>query len=309
MKVIVTGGSGMIGKHLSELCPDFIYLSSKDCNLLNYESSLEYFKLLNPEFIIHFAAKVGGLYMNMNHNFDMLHNNLLINMNIMKICKELKIKNFIGCLSTCIFPNNINYPITEEQLHNGKPHDSNFGFSYGKRILDIYCKEMNNNKDYNYVCIIPTNVYGENDNFNLKDAHVIPALIHKCYLAKKNNKEFIINGSGKALRQFIYAGDLAKIIYFLVEKIRMNEIQFQNIICSPDEKKEISIEYIVRKIASIFEYNNVVFDTSFSDGQYKKSVSNKRLKSIMPDIEFSEFDKCLKNTIYWFIENFDNLRK
>jgi GDP-L-fucose synthase len=309
MKVIVTGGSGMIGSHLRKICPDYIYLSSKDCNLLNYKSSLEYIKLLNPDFIIHFAAKIGGVYMNMNHNFDMLHDNLLINMNIMKICKELKIKKFIGCLSTCIFPDKVNYPITEEQLHKGEPHDSNFGYSYSKRILDIYCKEMNKKKDYNYVCIIPTNIFGENDNFNIRDGHVIPALIHKCYIAKKNNESFIIKGSGKALRQFIYAGDLVKIICFLVEKIRINEIKFQNIFCSPNEKYEISIEYIVKKIASIFEYNNIEFDTSFSEGQYKKSVSNERLKTIMPNIEFSNFDNCLKKTIEWFIDNFDHLRK
>lgn len=309
MNIIVTGGSGMIGKHLQKLCPNFIYLSSKDCNLLDYESSFNYFKNKNPSFVIHFAAKVGGLYMNMNHNFDMLHENLLINMNVMKICKELKVKNFIGCLSTCIFPNNVEYPITEKQLHNGEPHDSNFGYAYGKRILDVYCKEMNKNQDYNYLCIIPTNIYGEYDNFNLKDAHVIPALIHKCYLAKINNEPFIIKGTGKALRQFIYAGDLAKIICFFVQSIENKNKIPKNIICSPDENDEISIKYIVEKISDIFKYNNIIFDKNYSDGQYKKSVSNQLLKKIIPDIEFSDFDKCLYNTIQWFINNYETVRK
>ena len=208
MKVLVTGGSGLIGRNLQELKPEWKYLSSKDCNLLNYDNSYDYIKKYNPDCIIHLAAKVGGLYMNMNHNFDMLHDNLLINMNIIKICRELKIKKFIGCLSTCIFPDKVSYPITEDQLHNGEPHSSNFGYSYGKRMLEVFCREMNKSKDYDYKCIIPTNIYGKYDNFNLENSHVIPGLIHKCYLAKKENKPFIIRGTGKALRQFIYAEDL-----------------------------------------------------------------------------------------------------
>lgn len=300
----------MIGKHLEKICPDFKYLSSKDCNLLNYENSYNYFKILKPTFVIHLAAKVGGLYMNMNYNFEMLHENLLININIMKICKELKVKNFIGCLSTCIFPDNVEYPITEKKLHDGEPHDSNFGYAYAKRILDVYCKEMNKIEDYNYICIIPTNIYGEHDNFNLKNAHVIPALIHKCYLAKLKKEPFVISGSGKALRQFIYAGDLAKIIHFLVKKIQMKvNLSFQNIICSPEEKSEISIKYIVEKISSIFEYDNIVFNKNCSDGQYKKSVSNEILKNTIPEFQFSNFDNCLINTINWFTSNYESARK
>ena len=148
MKVLVTGGTGLVGKNLKDLCPDFIYASSKDCNLLNYESSKEYIVSINPTHIIHLAAKVGGLYMNLEHNFDMLHDNLLMNMNIMKISRELHIKNFIGCLSTCIFPDSVDYPITEDQLHNGNPHPSNEGYAYGKRMLEVFCRQMNKKLSY-----------------------------------------------------------------------------------------------------------------------------------------------------------------
>lgn len=305
MKVLVTGGSGMVGKHLQKINNNYIYLSSKDCDLTNYTDSYKVIKNINPTHIVHLAAKVGGLYMNMNNNFDMLYDNLLINMNIIKICKDLKIKNFIGCLSTCIFPDKVNYPITEEQLHKGEPHNSNFGYAHSKRILEVFCKEMNQNPENNYVCIIPTNIFGEYDNFNLKDSHVIPGLIHKCYLAKKNNKPFVIRGTGKALRQFIYAGDLAKIINHLL----YNKTENKNIICSPSEMEEISIKEIVEIIMDKFDYHNVKYDTSFSDGQYKKSVSNKVLCDTIPNFVFSDFENCIENTINWFEKNYNILRK
>lgn len=308
MRVLVTGGTGLVGKNLKEICPSptFIYLSSKDCNLLDYQDTKITFEYYNPTHVIHLAAKVGGLYMNLEYNFEMLHDNLLINMNIMKVCKERKIKNFIGCLSTCIFPDKVKYPITEEQLHNGEPHTSNEGYAYGKRMLDVFCRQMNKIHGYTYRCIIPTNIYGKFDNFHLKHSHVIPGLIHKCYLAKKNNEPFKVMGTGKALRQFIYVGDLALIIKHLVYSYNGKEI---NIICSVSEDEEISIRSIVEKIAKIMQYDNIEYDTSFRDGQYKKTVSNEKLKKIIPSLKFKTIDYGLRTTIKWFCENFDTVRK
>ena len=306
MRVLVTGGTGLVGKNLQEVCPNFVYLSSRDCDLLNYDETKKLFEETRPTHVIHLAAKVGGLYMNLEHNFEMLHDNLLINMNIMRVCREFKVKNFIGCLSTCIFPNNVKYPITEDQLHNGPPHPSNEGYSYGKRMLEPFCRQMNKLDGYTYRCIIPTNIYGKYDNFHLKNSHVIPGLVHKCYLAKKNGTPFKVMGTGKALRQFIYAGDLALIISHLVHFYDGPEM---NIICSVSEEEEVSIKYIVEKIAEIMEYDNIEYDTSFGDGQYKKTVSNDKIKKIMPDLVFGDIVFGLNKTIQWFCKNYQTVRK
>lgn len=306
MRVLVTGGTGLVGKNLQEICPNFVYLSSKDCNLLNYHETIALFKKIRPTHVIHLAAKVGGLYMNLEHNFEMLYDNLLINMNIMKACKKYEVKNFIGCLSTCIFPDNVKYPITEKQLHNGEPHKSNEGYAYGKRMLDVFCRQMNKLNGYTYRCIIPTNIYGKYDNYHLKNSHVIPGLIHKCYLAKKNGTPFKVMGTGKALRQFIYAGDLAIIIRYLVYFYNGSEI---NIICSVGEDQEVSIKSIVEKIAEIMKYDNIEYDTSYGDGQYKKTVSNEKIKSIMPNLVFRNINFGLNKTIKWFCENYEKIRK
>lgn len=307
MTILVTGGSGLVGSNLREICgnDDFIYLSSKDCNLIDFNMTKKIFKQYNPNTVIHLAAKVGGLYMNIENNIQMLEDNLLINVNIIKVCRQLKIKKFIGCLSTCIFPDKISYPITENQLRNGPPHPSNEGYAYGKRMLAVMCDQMNKIDGYKYIYISPTNIYGKYDNFHLTNAHVIPNLIHKCIIAKNNNKEFIVKGTGKALRQFIYAKDLAKIIKFLITY----DGTYNHIICSTNITDEISIKDIVQKICINLNYFNIKYDSSFSDGQYKKTVSNEKLRCIYPNLKFTSIDEGLKETIKWVVNNFDNIRK
>jgi GDP-L-fucose synthase len=306
MKILVTGGSGLIGRNFQNICDkthEYLFLNSKQCNLLDYQITYNTFSSFKPDIVIHLAAKVGGLYFNMENNISMIEDNLLMNINIMKVCRELKVKRFIGCLSTCIFPDKIEYPITEDKLHNGAPHTSNEGYAYAKRMLDVMCKQMNKLEGYNYVNIIPTNIYGKYDNFHMQNSHVIPNLIHKCYLAKQTKEPFVIKGSGIALRQFIYAEDIAKILKLYID----NNI-CENLICSSDIQDEISIKRIVEIICEIMKYNNVKYDTNYSDGQYKKSVDNSKLKKYL-NFQFTNIEDGLKKTIEWVYKNYDNIRK
>jgi len=242
----------------------------------------------------------------MNHKVDMFEKNLMINYNVVKCSHIFKVKKFIGCLSTCIFPDKTTYPINEKMLNLGPPHNSNDAYSYAKRMLDMHCQSYRQEYNDNFFCIIPTNIYGPNDNFNLEDSHVIPGLIHKCYLAKKNNKDFIVSGSGKPLRQFIYSYDLARIIIWLINNDEIN----QNIIISPDENQEVTIKEISEIIASNFNYlNRLKFDLTKSDGQYKKTADNKKLKKFYGDLNLVDIKLGILETIKWFCNNYENCRK
>ena len=173
--------------------------------------------------------------------------------------------------------------------------------------MDHFCSILNFRgcKD-NFICIIPTNIYGDNDNFSLEDGHVIPALIHKCYLAKNNNEKFVVRGSGKALRQFIYSKDLAELIMWILDKYDDRE----NIILSVSEKDEVSIEYVARLIAKNFEYEHMIdFDVSYSDGQYKKTADNTKLINKYGDYKFTTIEEGIKNSVLWFCNNYDICRK
>lgn len=281
--VLVTGGSGLVGSAFKSISIDenlkytlkyhFIFLSSLECDLTDYNQTLAYFTAVKPTFIIHLAANVGGLFKNMCQPVDMLEKNVLINLNVLKAAHTISVEKLIACLSTCIFPDKpfFDKPLIETDLHLGPPHDSNSAYAYAKRLLET--QRIAYQKQYrdNFICVVPTNIYGPEDNFNLDDAHVIPALIHKCYLAKQNNEYFTISGSGKPLRQFIYSIDLALGIMLVLEKYK----EMSSIIIAPDETSEVSIGDLAKLIAKEFDYEYMLkFDESKSDGQYKNSIKS-----------------------------------
>ncbi len=309
MKVLITGGSGLVGSAIKSISSqyhtyEFIFLSSKMCDLTSWEQTLNFFLQTKPDYVIHLAANVGGLFKNMKYKVDMLESNLTINTNVLKASHLVNVRKLVACLSTCIFPDNTTYPINESMLHLGPPHYSNDAYAYAKRILEVQCRAYREQYGRDYVCVIPTNIYGPNDNFNLEDAHVIPALIHKCYLAKKNNTQFIVSGTGKPYRQFIFSEDLAKLIMYVLESYSESE----PIILSVDESDEVSIRDIVIKITDKLEYKNMVWDGTKSDGQFKKTADNSKLKKLI-NFKFTDLDYGLEKTIQWFCENYENVRK
>ena len=310
MKILITGGTGLVGsaiKKISNRYPkySFIFISSKDCDLTDFQETTQIFLKLNPDYVIHLAANVGGLFKNMNQKVKMFEDNLMINYNVVKCCHAFNIKKLVAVLSTCIFPDEVSYPITEEMLHHGPPHVSNEGYAYAKRMLEIHIKKYREQYNKDFVCVSPCNVYGPNDNFNLEESHVIPAIIHKCYLAKKNNTEFILKGTGKALRQFIYSEDLGELILKILEK---NNISYPNIILSP--KKEYSIKEVAENIKEAFNYRKeITLETQYSNGQYRKNVSNQKLLSLFPEFKFTSLEYGIRETISWFINNYNTCRR
>jgi GDP-L-fucose synthase len=212
----------------------------------------------------------------------------------------------VSCLSTCIFPDKTEYPIDEGMLFNGPPHFSNDAYAYAKRMIEIHSKAYREQHGDNFICVIPTNVYGDYDNYNLQDAHVVPALIHKCYLAKQKGESFVVAGTGKPLRQFIHSQDLGELMVKVLEQYNSTE----PIILSPDESSEISIGEIAQTIAKKFDYlDHLVFDSTKPDGQYKKTASNKKLRKYFPDYQFKNFEASLSETVDWFIQNYSTIRK
>ena len=308
--ILVTGGTGLVGQAIKSISNNFqynfIFLSSKDCDLSNYVETKKLFEDKKPNIVIHLAALVGGLFKNMNYKVDMLEKNLLINHNVLKCSHDFKVEKVISCLSTCIFPDKTNYPINESMLHDGPPHNSNESYAYAKRILEIHSKAYQEQYGDNFICIIPSNIYGPHDNYSLEDGHVIPSLIHRCYLNKKNNEKFIVRGTGKPLRQFIYSEDLAKLIIWTMENYHKKD----TLILSVDEKDEISIKDVAENIAKVYEYTDMIeFDSSYEDGQYKKTADNSKLKNLIGNFEFTNFEVGIKKSIEWFIENYNNCKK
>ena len=316
--ILVTGGYGLVGMAVQNIQHNykykFIFVNSQMCDLRNLNDTKYLFKTYKPDYVIHLAANVGGLYKNMNQKTEMFEDNLLINLNVIKCCHLYKVKKCVSVLSTCVFPDKVNYPIQESSLHDGPPHFSNEGYAYAKRMLEVHSRLYNEQYGDNFICVIPTNIYGPHDNFSLVDGHVIPSLINRCYKAKLNNEPFVIKGSGSPLRQFIYSEDLAKLIMIILEKYNTcHKIQKENIILSVSEKDEISIKEVAEIIAHEHSHTNIEFDTVSSDGQYKKTADNTNLVSFIEkeniDFKFTSIKEGIKKTVEWFLQNYKNIRE
>ncbi|RXK34971.1 hypothetical protein M231_07785 [Tremella mesenterica] len=162
----------------------WVFLSSGDCDLRGEEETLRLFEMYKPKHVIHLAAIVGGLFANMSRKLDFLQDNIKINQSVLHSSHVLGVKKVVSCLSTCVFPDEVTYPLTEEKIHAGPPHHSNFGYAYAKRLVDIQNHAYHEQFGSQFTSVIPTNVFGPGDNYDLKDAHVIPSLIHRCYFSK-----------------------------------------------------------------------------------------------------------------------------
>ncbi|KAK5575552.1 hypothetical protein RB653_006685 [Dictyostelium firmibasis] len=311
--ILVTGGSGLVGKGIEKYVKEtdksndvWVFMRSSDCDLKSKESTRNYFEKIRPTHVIHLAARVGGLFSNMKYKVEFFRENIDINDNVLACCKEFNIVKCVSCLSTCIFPDKTTYPIDETMIHNGPPHPSNEGYAYAKRMIDVLNRAYNEEYGCKFTSVIPTNIYGPHDNYHLTDGHVIPGLIHKTYLAMKNNQDLTIMGSGKPLRQFIYSYDLAKYFVWALN----NYEEMSPLILSVGEEDEISIADVARLITEAMEFKGkLIFDTTKADGQFKKTASNLKLKSLVPDLTFTPIQQAIKESCQWFIDNYETARK
>jgi len=311
--VMVTGGSGLVGCAIRDFVKshpkdneEWIFLSSKDGDLRDRKATEAIFEKFKPTHVIHLAAKVGGLFANMAQKVEFYRENVIINDNIMELCRITEVKKLVSFLSTCIFPDKTTYPIDETMLHNGPPHASNEGYAYAKRLIDTLNRAYAEEYNCNFTSIIPTNIYGPNDNFNIQNGHVIPGLIHKCYLAKKEGTPFSIWGTGSPLRQFIYSIDLAELTVWVMRDYHSPD----PITLSVDEAAEVSIRDVALSVAKAMKFEGEVkFDADKADGQFRKTACNKKLRKYRPDYKFTGIDDGIQKAVDWFVANYETARK
>lgn len=289
-KILVTGGSGMVGKSLKKFLPYATYLSSKDCNLTNENEVSSLMNKNNFDIVIHLAAKVGGIIDNINNPDTYFVDNIQMNTNIVKWSRLTGVKRFIGILSTCIYPDKVDtYPMSEEMLHQGPPTPTNFSYGYAKRCLAVHIDACNKQYGTKYQYLIPCNLYGENDKFG-ENSHFIAALVKKIVkMEKEGSNKLELFGTGKPLRQFMYSDDLAWVIKECLEK---NIYESFNV-ATEDNLSIEEMGKIALKSCNL-ENTKLVFDTTKPDGQYRKDVSIDKLKSLLPEFNPLSLEKGIK---------------
>ncbi len=306
-RILITGGNGLVGKAIKDVSnnyPQFKYFFAKhdDYELTNEESVKNLLADSQPNFVIHTAADVGGLGLNITKPASQFYNNIIMNTFITHHCYLNNVEKLISFSSICAMPDKLN-ELNENLLHDGPPNPHHFSYGYAKRMVDVQNKAYNNQYGTKFTTLLPVNIYGRSDNFNLQYGHVVPSLIHKCLLAKKDNIPLKIWGDGSAKREFIYSNDLARICLELLDK---NDAMPELLIAS--DNREVSIEKLAYTILKCFGYNNYEWQMDKPNGKVSRPTSSIVFKSFFPDFQFKSLDDGIKETVGWFIKNYPNIR-
>ena len=303
MTVLIAGAGGLVGSSLVEefskkTKEDVVGLFRKDLNLLNRSATFSYIESLKPRIVVDAAAKVGGIGANSNYPVEFLSENLQIQTNLIDACHAASVEKVIFLGSSCIYPRDCKQPIKEEYILTGPLEPTNSAYALAKisglELIKSYRKQYK----HKWITVMPTNLYGPNDNFDLENSHVLPALIRKFVEATNNRlKTVTLWGTGSAVREFLYVEDLARAIIFCTENYDSDDhINIGTGI-------GISIKQLAEKISEITGFSGeIVWDKSKPDGMPVKVLDVGRIKSLGWSPTFS-FEDGLVKTVNWYREN------
>ncbi|PIQ85587.1 MAG: GDP-L-fucose synthase [Candidatus Omnitrophica bacterium CG11_big_fil_rev_8_21_14_0_20_43_6] len=307
--ILVTGGSGLVGAALRSIAEqykkaDFMFSSSKLCDLRHQESVIKYVKNLKPDAIIHLAAACGGISLSINHPATLLRDNVLMDINILEASRVCKVKKTVMSLSTGMYSSQIPMPICEEYIHNGPAHDSNYSYAFAKRLIDPLIRAYRAEYGMNVIGLVPNGIFGENSNFSKDASTMLPALIRRLYENKNNNKKIIVWGDGRPLRELTYAKDIARAYMWCLENYNLGQIMH---IGTTEEYSVKKIAFMAAEIMGI-DKARIEFDTTKPAGQLRKSTDNSKFIALS-GFEYTPFREGLKSTIDWFCTNYSKKGK
>ena len=304
MKVLILGGNGLVGSSLdrvlgkSQKVQEVFASTRKDADLFSLEDTQSLINSFRPDVIVNSAAKVGGINANNTQRMEFIIQNLKINMNVFQACMDNPEVKIVNLGSSCIYPLNANNPISEDSFLTGKLEPTNSPYAIAKIAGIEIGRLLNIQYGNDVINLMPTNLYGPNDNFSEKDSHVIPGLIKRMHKSKITNAEsFKIWGTGEPLREFLFVDDLSKAVEFLIDK------KVETDLLNVGSGNEITIKNLAEKIKKVIDYQGeLIFDTSMPDGNPRKLIDSQKINNLgwEPSIDL---DEGLKITYSWFLEN------
>ena len=301
---MVVGSNGLVGSSISNVLEDsknnfnIIKSTRSDADLFSYKETEKLIKNTMPDVLVIAAARVGGIIANNTKRVEFLTENLKINLNLLEACSSFKDIKIINLGSSCIYPLNAENPIKEDSYMTGLLEPTNSPYAMAKLTAIELGRSLGIQKGHKVINLMPTNLYGPNDNFSDKYSHVIPGLINRMHEAKLESKNDLeIWGSGKPLREFLYVDDLAKAIEFII----VNNIETDLLNIGSGE--EVSIKELAETIKSVVDYEgNLVFNTEKPDGNPRKLLDSSKINELGWFSEVSLDDGLIK-TYEWFLKN------
>ena len=303
-KIYVAGHRGLVGsaivRNLEEKgYTNIICRTHKELDLTNQEAVRAFFEQERPEYVFLAAAKVGGIHANNTYPADFIYDNLMIQNNVIKAAHDFEVKKLLFLGSTCIYPKMAPQPIKEEYLLTGALEETNEAYAVAKIAGLEMCKFFKRQYGDNFISCMPTNLYGPNDNFDLKNSHVLPALIRKFHEAKVNNSDVVeVWGTGTPLREFLYVDDMADACVFLMENY--DGEQHVNI----GTGEEVSIRELAETVKEVVGFEGeLVFNTEMPDGTPRKLTTVDKLHGLGWNHKVS-LNEGIKLAYNWFLENY-----
>ena len=304
-KINGAGHRGLVGSAIvrnleAKGYKNIIYRTHKELDLTNQEAVRTFFEEERPEYVFLAAAKVGGIHANNTYPADFIYDNLMIQNNVIKAAHDFEVKKLLFLGSTCIYPKMAPQPIKEEYLLTGSLEETNEAYAVAKIAGLEMCKFFKRQYGDNFISCMPTNLYGPNDNFDLKNSHVLPALIRKFHEAKVNNSEAVeVWGTGTPLREFLYVDDMADACVFLMENY--DGEQHVNI----GTGEEVSIRELAETVKEVVGFDGeLVFNTEMPDGTPRKLTTVDKLHGLGWKHKVS-LDKGIRLAYNWFLENYN----
>ncbi len=287
-----------MGHAIREICPEAVFLTSRDGDLRDRNVADHLLGRHQPDYVLHLAARVGGVKANRDGNADFFSDNIQINVNVLTAAQRFKVKGLISVLSACAYSFYSDRPSTENDLHVGMPFEGNAGYGYAKRLLDIQSRLLAQQYGCRYATLTPVTMYGPHDNFDSKTGHVIGALIQKCFSAKQRRQPFKVWGTGSAVRQFVYVKDVARLLLTWIRQVH----DYESAIMAPDAG--LTIRDLARTIAKVIDFKGaIVFDAAEPEGQLIRRLESTRFQNLFPCFQYTDFENGLQETIQWFQSN------
>jgi GDP-L-fucose synthase len=303
-RIFVTGGHGFLGKHLCARlraagCRELFVPSETELDLLSPPAVEKALKDFRPELIIHLAARVGGIGANLKHPAEYFHDNLMMGVPLMHRAWQLGVKKFVALGTVCAYPKFTPVPFREDDLWNGYPEETNAPYGLAKKMLLVQAQAYRQQYGFNAVFLLPVNLYGPGDNFDLESSHVIPALIRKFVEARESGRpEVICWGDGSPSREFLYVKDAAEAIVLAAERYD------GPLPVNLGSGREIRIKDLSETIAREAGYTGkIVWDTSKPNGQPRRCLDTSRAEKLFGFRAATSFEEGLRETVRWFLEN------
>jgi GDP-L-fucose synthase len=281
MKIYVAGHKGMVGSALvrnleSKGYKNIILRTRSELDLLNQQAVHNFFSKEKPDYVFMAAAKVGGIYANNLYRADFIYENLLVEINLIHAAFLAGVRKLCFLGSSCIYPRDCSQPIKEEYLLSGPLEPTNEPYAIAKIAGIKLCESYNRQHQTEYVSVMPTNLYGPNDNYDLNNSHVLPALIRKAHEAKiKNDNQLVVWGSGKPMREFLYVDDLADACIFLMEN------NVGDSVFNVGTGEDVTIANLASIIMDVVGFKGeVVFDNTKPDGTPRKLLNVERMRDL-----------------------------